>query len=167
MQDIREKSWAGIRDDDDIKFFFHPSRLAYLPYVVPGILLAFLGFPLALNGSYLAGTAVLIIGLISITMVHIYRIQQYYIVSEYEVLEKHGFITESDPQPIVYTRMTDTDPVKPSIFHRIFGIGNIELKTAGTAEVEQNWKHVPNLDEVENYIRKRNKETGHNPATRT
>ena len=120
-----EKIWEG-----------HPSVLYYLGYWIFGILL------LPLFG----------LGLILIIYAILDHKNKIFTHTNLRVMAKVGIISRKTHE--VTIRDIRSINMKQSIIERIFGIGSVQVASAGTGSVEVEFKGIRNPVEVKDHIRK-------------
>ena len=153
LQDIKNAQWLSLSGDEDVVWWGHPSLLPRIPTIVFGVIIAIIGLWATWRFHADLGWAPLVlipIGAGLSIFEYLKHITTFYVLTSNKLTEKYGIVSR-DTIDIRYSNIEHAR-VSQSIPERLFGYGDIEVATAGTAVSEVTMENVTEPKEVGDLI---------------
>ena len=153
-QDISNKPWLSLDNEETILWWDNPSLLPYLRILIPpalGILIGFAYIYATLTGftgqyipqSYIWYPAAIMIPLsTAILGLEWYKIRKtFYVMTNKKIVYKKGIFGEKDTNNISYDKVQNVE-FNQRFHENLLNYGDLLIYTAGSSQLEQRLKYV-------------------------
>lgn len=153
-------NWLQLSENEDLLWSGRQSLWTYIPALITGVLLALAGIALAIVGPDLpsfvpagsigAGFILVAFGIIIAGVTYLqYRLNLYAITSE-QVYHRSGILARNVNQ--VRMEQIQNTSCNQSVIERLLSFGDVQLDTAGSAQVELHLWGVNNPQSINQTI---------------
>lgn len=159
VQRAEEPSWVSLNDDEELLWVGHRSWWSVARWVIFGIALIIFGgvasilLPRVTELDPAMALATLVLAVVGVFIIG-YAFAQHrsvsYAITENEVYEKHGIISNNITQ-IPFSRVQNTE-MNLGPMERLLKFGDVTVRTAGTDSPNIVLINVPSPNDVHNMI---------------